>query len=460
MRFSLVAALIALAAPVAAQTATTAYIGATLIDGTGNAPIPASVVIVRDGHIVCAGTSAACQVPAGTNTIDVAGRWMTPGVVDAHVHYSQTGWADGRPDAYDARERFPYDGTITWLRDPSRFYRSWLCSGVTATFDVGGYPWTWNLRAAAEKSPTAPHVSAAGPLLSTRDHWLNMPAERQFIHIPSDSAVETGARYLIVNHTDAIKVWYLVGANAQDTAAWAHRIRIAGRIAADADIPLIVHATNLWGATRALEAGARLLVHGVADQPVDQIFLDLAKRNGTVYTPTLVVNDGYRQLRARDFDADRYEMTCVDPETRAKAFLTDSLPDRPDAALLQRAELNAQRQNAIDADNVRRVHAAGIPVAAGTDAGNPLTLHGPSIYLEMEALQRAGLSTMEVIVAATRNGALAMNRLDDFGTIEAGKVADLLILEADPLTDIRNMRRLSTVVRAGVAHAKRDLEYR
>jgi imidazolonepropionase-like amidohydrolase len=78
----------------------------------------------------------------------------------------------------------------------------------------------------------------------------------------------------------------------------------------------------------------------------------------------------------------------------------------------------------------------------------------------MEALQRAGLSTMEVIVAATRNGALAMNRLDDFGTIEAGKVADLLILEADPLTDIRNMRRLSTVVRAGVAHAKRDLEYR
>jgi imidazolonepropionase-like amidohydrolase len=153
-------------------------------------------------------------------------------------------------------------------------------------------------------------------------------------------------------------------------------------------------------------------------------------------------------------------MTCVDPETRAKAFLTDSLPDRPDAALLQRAEQNAKRQNAIDADNVRRVHAAGIPVAVGTDAGNPLTLHGPSIYLEMEALQRAGLSTMEVILAATRNGALAMNRLDDFGTIEAGKVADLLILEADPLTDIRNMRRLATVVRAGAAHAKRDLEYR
>lgn len=460
MRVLLPSLVLLLVTPVAAQTNTTAFVGATLIDGTGAAPVTGSVIVVSDGRIACAGTRAQCTIPAGARTVDVNGKWITPGVVDAHVHYSQTGWADGRPDAYDARERFPYDRTIAWLRDPTRFYRSWLCSGVTATFDVGGYPWTWGLRDDAERSTDAPHVAAAGPLLSTRDHWLNVPAERQFLHIASDSAVQAGAHYLVANSTDAIKVWYLVSENAQDTAAWAGRIRMAGKLASDADIPLIVHATNLWAATRALEAGAKLLVHGVADRPVDAAFISLAKRNGTVYTPTLVVNDGYRQLRVRNFDDSRYEMQCIDPDTRAKAFLTDSLPGRPDDAVIQRAEQNALRQQTLDADNVRRVHAAGIPVAVGTDAGNPLTLHGPSIYLEMEALQRAGLSNMDVIIAATRNGALAMNRLADFGTIEQGKIADLLVLDADPLTDIRNMRRLATVVRAGIAHPRSDLVYR
>jgi imidazolonepropionase-like amidohydrolase len=436
------------------------FAGATLIDGTGAVPVADAIVVVRDGRIVCAGTRVMCAVQSGARTIDVTGKWLTPGLVDAHVHYSQTGWADGRPDSYDARERFPYDSTIAWLREPARFYRSWLCSGVTATFDVGGYPWTWGLRRAAETAGDAPHVAAAGPLLSTRDHWLNLPAERQFLHIATDSAVEAGAHYLAVNRTDAFKVWFLVGAGAQDTAVWARRIRMAGNAARDASIPLIVHATNLWGATRALDAGATLLVHGVADQPVDQTFLDLAKRNGTVYTPALVVNDGYRQLRARSFEAANYELSCVDPDTRAKAFLTDSLPDRPDSPALDRARQNAARQFALDADNVRRVHQAGIPVAVGTDAGNPLTLHGPSIYLEMEALQRAGLSPTEVIVAATRNGAVAMNRLADFGTVEAGKIADLLILDADPTADIRNMRRPSLIVRGGTVHRRTDLEYR
>jgi imidazolonepropionase-like amidohydrolase len=436
------------------------FAGATLIDGTGAVPVADAIVVVRDGRIVCAGTRVMCAVQSGARTIDVTGKWLTPGLVDAHVHYSQTGWADGRPDSYDARERFPYDSTIAWLREPARFYRSWLCSGVTATFDVGGYPWTWGLRRAAETAGDAPHVAAAGPLLSTRDHWLNLPAERQFLHIATDSAVEAGAHYLAVNRTDAFKVWFLVGAGAQDTAVWARRIRMAGNAARDASIPLIVHATNLWGATRALDAGATLLVHGVADQPVDQTFLDLAKRNGTVYTPTLVVNDGYRQLRARSFEAANYELSCVDPDTRAKAFLTDSLPDRPDSPALDRARQNAARQFALDADNVRRVHQAGIPVAVGTDAGNPLTLHGPSIYLEMEALQRAGLSPTEVIVAATRIGAVAKNRLADFGTVEAGKIADLLILDADPTADIRNMRRPSLIVRGGTVHRRTDLEYR
>jgi imidazolonepropionase-like amidohydrolase len=153
-------------------------------------------------------------------------------------------------------------------------------------------------------------------------------------------------------------------------------------------------------------------------------------------------------------------MSCVDPATRAKAFLTDSIPGRPDAADLERARSQAEVRFERDAANVLLVHRAGIPIAMGTDAGNPLTLHGPSVFLEMEALQRAGLTPLEVLVASTRNGALAMGRLDDFGTVEAGKQADLVILDADPTADIANVRRIALVVRRGVVHRRADLEYR
>jgi imidazolonepropionase-like amidohydrolase len=187
-------ALLALAVAGAATTThaqqPTAFIGGTLIDGTGSPPVNDAIVVISEGRIVCAGSRASCTVPASAATVDVRNRWIMPGIVDAHVHYSQTGWADGRPDALDMMERFPYIETVTALKDPTPFYRANLCSGVTATFDVGGYPWTWSLREPADHSPHAPHVAAAGPLLSTRDHWLNTPAERQFMHIGSDSATE------------------------------------------------------------------------------------------------------------------------------------------------------------------------------------------------------------------------------------------------------------------------------
>jgi imidazolonepropionase-like amidohydrolase len=447
--------------PASAQPPTVrAFTGATLVDGTGSPPVSNAVVVTRGDRIECAGPRDSCPVPAGAEAIDVSGKWLIPGLVDAHVHYSQTGWADGRPDALDMRARFPYDSTVATLKDPTPFWRSNLCSGVTATFDVGGFPWTWNLRERAESSANAPHVSAAGPLLSTRDHWLNMPAERQFIFIPTDSAVEAGARYLVLNGTDAVKVWFLAGAGAEDTTGWKARLMLAGQHAASAGVPLIVHATNLWGAKQAVAAGARLLVHGVSDVDVDDAFLTAARARGTVYTPTLIVTDGYAQLRARHFAAQSYDMACVDPATRAKAFLTDSVPGRPDEATIERARAQAEVRLAREAANVLRVHRAGIPVAMGTDAGNPLTLHGPSVFLEMDALQRAGLTPMEVLVAATRNGALAMGRQDDFGTIEAGKLADLVILDADPTADIANARRIALVVRGGVVHRRNDLEYR
>jgi imidazolonepropionase-like amidohydrolase len=94
----------------------------------------------------------------------------------------------------------------------------------------------------------------------------------------------------------------------------------------------------------------------------------------------------------------------------------------------------------------------------GTDAGNPLTLHGPSVYAEMEAMHAAGLSPMEVIVASTRGGAQAMGRSEEIGTLEKGKGADLLVLDADPTRDVRAFRRLRYVVRGGVVRTPEELQ--
>ena len=433
-----------------------ALIGATLIDGTGREPVPNATVLMQGGKILCAGR---CQIPAGARRMDVRGKYIIPGLVDGHVHYSQTGWADGRPDALDLRERFPYDSTIATLNaHPERFYRSYLCSGVTATFDVGGFPWTWDLREPAESSTAAPHVAAAGPLLSTRDHWLNLPAERQFLHMASDSATHAGARMITSRKSDAVKVWYLVGATSADTAGSKARLRIAAAEAQRAGIPLIVHATSLWAAKDALRAGAKLLVHSVEDQPVDEEFLRLARQAGVSYNPTLTVREGYVQLRERRFNPEGLPLECVDPATRAKAFLTDSLPapqGNTDAAAY-RARIAQEYRLMLE--NLKRVHEAGIPVVMGTDAGNPLTLHGPAVYREMAAMAEAGLLPMDVLIASTRNAARAMGR-QDFGTVEQGKIADLVVLNRNPLADIGNVATVELVVRGGTVWTRKELEY-
>ena len=440
-----------------------AIVGATLVDGTGGAPVEESVVVIRNGLVECVGQGAQCAIAADARLVDARGRWVIPGLIDAHVHYSQTGFADGRPDALDLRERFPYDSTVAVNRlDPWRYHRAYLCSGVTGVFDVGGFPWTWALREDLASAGARPHVAAAGPLLSTADHWLNLPGERQFLHIPTDSAVRAAARYVALNVSDGLKVWFLHGESSDDAAGWAARVALAGEMADRWELPLLVHATALWQAKVAVRAGADVLVHSVYEGPVDDEFLALARGAGTIYTPTLTVHAGYAQLAARSFDAEAYgdALACVDPWTRAKAFLTDSLPGGATAEQMERRRAAGERRGALMVENLLRVRAAGIPIAMGTDAGNPLTLAGPSVYIEMEAMQAAGMSPMEVLVAATRTSADAMGRLAHLGTLEPGKVGDLVVLEADPTEDIRNVRTVALVVRGGRVLRREDLEWR
>jgi imidazolonepropionase-like amidohydrolase len=438
-----------------------AIVGATLIDGRGGAPVRDAVVVLRDGRIECAGPRARCPVPAGVDTLDARGMWVLPGLVDAHVHYSQTGWADGRPDALDLRSEHPYEAVEARLRaHPERFHRAWLASGVTAVFDVGGFPWTLRMRDDAERSTEAPHVSAAGPLLSTVDHWLNLPAERQFIVLRDSAAAEEGVRYLRAIGADAVKVWFIVRPGS-DFAAMEQAVRAAGVAARRAGLPLIVHATGLREAKAALRAGARLLVHSVDDLPVDQEFLTLCRRESTIYCPTLTVRDGYARL-AESVSSGR-PPAVDDPNGVVDSLTLANLASTPEAARRLGVTRRVPRASLVDslhhtmARNLWRIARAGVPIAMGTDAGNPLTLHGPAVYAEMEAMQRAGLKPMEVIVASTRNGARAMGREREFGTVERGKLADLVLVAEDPTRDVANLRRVRWVVRGGVTRSLEEL---
>ena len=439
-----------------------AFVGATVVDGTGAAPLRDAVVLTRDGRIACVGQRSACPVPADAHTVSAQGKWIIPGLVDAHVHFSQTGWVDGRPDALDLRAQRPYEQVVADLqRRPERFFRSYLCSGVTSVFDVGGYPWTWDLEPRTSRSTAAPLVRAAGPLLSTRDFWLNLPGEKQFIYMTDEETVRQAVRAHRARRSRAVKVWYILSSEMRDTARLSRLVHAAGDETRKAGLPFIVHATGLWQAKDAVRAGATLLVHSVQSDSVDAEFIRITRERGTVYTPTLVVSDGYLQVAQRHVARERQPLACVDPETRARVLATDTVArDRrmPEDRLRARVE-RRDRELATMLYNLKRVHDAGIPVVLGTDAGNPLTLHGASVYMELEAMRAAGLTPMQVLVAATRNGARAMG-LDSTGTVTPGAVADLVVLDGDPVADIANVRRIALVVRRGEVYTRRELEWR
>ncbi len=224
-------------------------------------------------------------------------------------------------------------------------------------------------------------------------------------------------------------------------------------------LPLIVHATQLEAARVAVAAGASLLVHSVDDGAVDDAFIEACVAQGTSLCPTLTVFDGYSQLYLREISQEvRAQLAWVHPTVRARILATEGLESRGDKKVM-RASLNARadRSRQVMYANLLSLHQAGVPIVMGTDAGNPLTLHGPSVFPELEAMQAAGLTPAEVLVTATSKAAAVLGRANDLGQVRAGFVADLVVLEQDPRADIRNVRGITHVVRAGTVHERGQL---
>ena len=429
----------------------------TLQHGTlinpGARPIPEANVVVRDGQIACAGTATACPRPPGSKAIDVGGGYVGPGLIDAHVHYMQTGWVDGRPDALDLRAQYPYDSVRQALEaHPEHFHRANLCSGVTSVFDVGGFDWTLDLARKTRVASDAPLVVATGPLLATIT--VDPDLQGAMVFMKDEATARAGVRSNRDHGAAAIKVWYIEVPDSLRAHAKAMLMAAADETR-KVGLRLVVHATELHSAKDAVEAGAAVLVHEVFSDTVDAAFVAAVKRAGTIVIPTLTVLDGYADVFLGRSPAKRYPLECVDPATRRKleTILPDSL--RAKGAAFWGGPGAALRSTA--AGNVRRMYEAGIPIAMGTDAGNPGTAHGPGVYAEMEAMQQAGMPAKAVFASATIVAARAMALDKEVGSVEAGKRADLVVFDADPTTDIGNARRVHFVVHNGVLYNRQDL---
>ncbi|MGB5316097.1 MAG: amidohydrolase family protein [Robiginitalea sp.] len=435
---------------------TTALKGATLFDGNGNQTAN-SVILIQEGRITAVG-GAETKIPEGAEIIDVSGKYITPGLVDAHVHFGQTGFYDGRPDALDLRDTLPYEAVQKQLSaNPDRYYEAYLRSGVTAVYDVGGYEWSLGLVSSAEENLNAPHVAAAGPLLTPVPQEnlaiINTAEGKQLIQLTSpELGIERVQKQTALGAT-GIKIWMI----ALKDSVFMNSLRAVKEEVVRQNNKLIVHATSLDQAKEALRLGAKVLVHSVDDQPLDDEFIDLARKAGVIYCPTLVVVRGYNNASKslRNNFSVKDPNNAVDSETKNRInsghlfFKYYPNPEKYEENIAAESEY-IEGLEAMMAANLKRVYEAGIPIALSTDAGNPGTLHGISIYDELEAMQQAGISPSDIIPMATRNGALAMERAADFGTLEVGKMADLIVLEKDPSADASHFRSITHVMRAGL----------
>ncbi len=438
------------------QIPTTVLQGATLFDGNGER-IEKGIVVIQEGRIVEMGDSET-NIPKGADVIDLSGKFITPGLVDAHVHFGQTGFFDGRPDALDLRDTLPYETVQKYLSaNPDRYYEAYLRSGVTAVYDVGGYEWSLELPASAEENLNAPHVAAAGPLLTPVPQEnlqiINTAEGKQLIQLTSPELGRERVKKHSQMGATGIKIWMI----ALNDSVFMNSLRAVQEEVGLQNNKLIVHATSLDQAKEALRLGAKVLVHSVDDKPLDDEFIELAKKAGVIYCPTLVVLRGYNNAAK----ALQNNFTVNDPNGAVDAQTKDMInsghlffkyypnPETYEADVARESDYFAGME-AMMAANLKKVYEAGVPIALSTDAGNPGTLHGISIYDELEAMQEAGIPPSDIISMATRNGALAMERGDDFGTLEVGKMADLIVLDKDPSANAAHFRSITHVMRGGL----------
>jgi imidazolonepropionase-like amidohydrolase len=404
-------------------------------------------------------------VPAGAKQIDCKGKFILPGYIDTHVHFFQSGDLFTRPDVVDLNNVRPYKDEVAWIKSHvDDVFSRYLRCGITSVVDVGGPMWNFEVRQLAGANAKAPRVAVAGPLISSVSRVQLDLGDPPIVKIDGPDQAREFVRKLAPQNPDFIKIWYIVDKDhpvdsfrptvrATVEESHAHNLRVA------------VHATELETARAAIQEGADVLVHSVTDKPVDAAFVRLLKEHHTILTPTLVVFERYGRTFAHQLNLTTEEKAWGNPEVIASLDVTklppDKVPDRIRTALKDpNATLDRIKQTYdVALKNLKTLEDGGITIAAGTDAGNIGTIHGPALFREFQLMKEAGLTPMQILQCTTANAAAFFggDTGPRLGQIAPGRFADLVILNSNPLDDISHTSDIHTVIKNGIVYPAESL---
>ena len=375
----------------------TVFEGARLIVGDGSATIEDAVFVVEGDRITQAGQRADVEIPESATRVDLSGKTVIPALVNTHVHLAST-----RAERIDQLQHMAYYG-----------------AGLAVSLGLDDGDVAFEMR---------DEVIADGARSRTAGRGITAPEEGRTevpIWITSETEARTAVQELAANQVDLIKIWV----DTRNDQFVKLTPALYGAVIDEAHsegLRVTAHIFNLEDAKGLLRAGIDAFAHGIRDRDIDDELVALwSERPNVVLVPNLP-NPGV----AGDL-----------------SWLSGTVP-AADLQRMQEAQRDrpaAQESFGIQARNLARLSQAGITVAFGTDGSTPWAVHQ-----EMEDMVRSGMTPAQVIVAATRNSAELM-QMTDIGTVEVGKSADFIVLDANPLDDITNTRRISEVYLRGTA---------
>ena len=446
--------------PLTAHAEKIALVGGTLINPEESQIVQSAVLVIDGNKIAAAGDAKTISAPKDARKIDCNGKFILPGYIDTHVHFFQSGDLFTRPDVVDLKSVRPYKDEVAWVKShlDDAFARYLRC-GITSVVDVGGPFWNFEVRKAANSTAKAPRVAVAGPLISSVSRPQLDLGDPPIVKIDDPEQAREFVRKLAAQNPDLVKIWYIVDKD-HPVDSFRPIVRATVEESHARKIRVAVHATELETARAAVEEGVDVLVHSLIDKPVDEAFVKLLQNRHVILCPTLVVFERYGRTFANRLNLTPEEKAWGNPEVIATLDVTKipqgKLPDRIKTALAKPDEALDRIKKTYDValQNLKTLEDAGVTIAAGTDAGNIGTIHGPALFREFQLMKEAGLTPMQILQCATANAAKLFGGETGthIGKIDNAYFADLVILNSNPLDDIRHASDIDTVIKNGVVY--------
>jgi imidazolonepropionase-like amidohydrolase len=462
--FSILALATAAAAPVRSAGAQIVIHDVTVIDGSGAPPRAHQTVVIERDRITRVGDAAAITTPRGARVVSGAGKYLLPGLIDMHAHTSigpVTMDTSVLPPRMASREDVP--GSREALR-------TLLAFGITTVRDPGG-----RTEATVALRDSLRLGLVRGPRMFTAGSVIDASAAPGLVAtVTTEAAMRAEVARQAAAGVDYVKLYASLSApliragvdeaHRRGIRAIAHLFGTSWTDAANAGIDGIVHITP--GSPTLLTPQGRTAFmrrfRGTQFMLEWFSFADLASNELREMTAALVSHQVFLDPTLVTFEAmawgDSARILAARDLEYASPVLVDgwrrfNLATGWAAADFDSARVAWPRVLAF----TKFLHEAGVPLTAGTDMGNPFTVPGASFHRELELLVAAGIPPLEVLRIATRNGARSLGMEGEIGSIAVGKVADLVLLDADPVADIRNTRRIVTVVQGGAPSTPAEL---